>query len=329
MMNGNGDGREALQQRTLKNAIHCSGVGLHSGAKVSMTLHPAPANHGIVFRRSDIANSLDIAADWRSAVETPMCTTVVGTDGAKVATVEHLMSALSGSSIDNAIVELNGPEVPVMDGSAAPFVFLMECAGTVAQGAPRRVLEIRKPVTVSDPHRSITLSPGQGLRIEFEIDFDSRAVARQEWSIQVTQANYKRDISRARTFGFLCDVDALRERGLGRGGSLDNTVVVDGDGILNADGLRYGNEFVRHKVLDMIGDLYLTGAPMAGRVRGTRSGHALTLRLLKALFADSSAWSWREMTTADIEASVGETGMGDETGMGATAPPTRAVAARA
>jgi UDP-3-O-[3-hydroxymyristoyl] N-acetylglucosamine deacetylase len=327
-MNGNSNGRETLdtleglRQRTLKNAIHCSGVGLHSGAKVSMTLHPAPENHGIVFRRGDIANSMDIAADWRNAVETPMCTTLVGEDGATVATVEHLMSALSGSGIDNVIVELNGPEVPVMDGSAAPFVFLMECAGTVAQNAPRRVLEIRKPVTVSDPHRSATLSPGQGLWIEFEIDFDSRAVARQEWAVQVTQANYKRDVSRARTFGFLQEVDELRERGLGRGGSLDNTIVVDDSGILNEGGLRYGNEFVRHKVLDMIGDLYLTGAPMAGRVRGARSGHALTLRLLKALFADSSAWRWREMTSADME-------IPGETSMGATAPPTRAVAARA
>lgn len=326
MMNGNRVGRETLEglrQRTLKNAIHCSGIGLHSGAKVSMTLHPAPANHGIVFRRSDIADSKDISADWRSAVETPMCTTLVGADGAKVATVEHLLSAFSGSGIDNAIVELNGPEVPVMDGSAAPFVFLMECAGTVAQGAARRILEIRKPVTVSDPHRSVTLAPGQGLWIEFEIDFDSGAVARQEWAIQVTQANYKRDVSRARTFGFLREVDELREMGLGRGGSLDNTVVVDGGGILNAGGLRYGNEFVRHKVLDMIGDLYLAGAPVAGRVRGSRSGHALTLRLLKALFADSSAWRWRDITAADIEVSP------CQTGMGAAVPPTRAVAARA
>lgn len=323
MMNGSSVGHEGLQQRTLKNAIHCSGIGLHSGAKVNMTLLPAPANHGIVFRRSDIANSMTIAADWRSAVETPMCTTLVGADGAKVMTVEHLMSALSGSGIDNAIVELNAPEVPAMDGSAAPFVFLMECAGSVAQNAPRRVLEIRKPVTVSDPHRSATLAPGQGLWIEFEIDFDSGAVARQEWAFQMTQANYKRDISRARTFGFLHEVDALRERGLGRGGSLDNTIVVDGDEIINAGGLRFGNEFVRHKVLDMIGDLFLTGAPMAGRVRGTRSGHALTLRLLKALFADSSAWRWREMTTADIEVSMGETSMG------AAAPPTRAAAAHA
>jgi UDP-3-O-[3-hydroxymyristoyl] N-acetylglucosamine deacetylase len=323
MMNGSRVGHEGLRQRTLKNAIHCSGIGLHTGAKVNMTLHPAPANHGIVFRRGDIADSLDIAAGWQNAVETPMCTTLVGSDGAKVATVEHLMSALSGFGIDNVVVELNGPEVPVMDGSAAPFVFLMECAGTVAQSAPRRILEIRKPVTICDPHRSATLTPGQGLWIEFEIDFDSRAVARQEWSIQVTQANYKRDISRARTFGFLREVDELRKMGLGRGGSLDNTVVVDGDGILNDGGLRYGNEFVRHKVLDMIGDLYLTGAPVAGRIQGTRSGHAMTLRLLKALFADSSAWAWRDITTADIEIASGEAAMSGP------AAPARAVAARA
>lgn len=323
MMNGNSVGHEGLRQRTLKNAIHCSGIGLHTGAKVNMTLHPAPANHGIVFRRGDLAAGMNIPASWRNAVETPMCTTLVGADGAKVATVEHLMSALSGSGIDNVTVELNGPEVPVMDGSAAPFVFLMECAGTVAQDAPRRVLEIRKPVTVSDPHRSATLTPGQGLWVEFEIDFESGAVARQEWAIQVTRDNYKRDISRARTFGFLSEVDELRKMGLGRGGSLDNTVVVDGNGILNDGGLRYGNEFVRHKVLDMIGDLYLTGAPIAGRIRGARSGHALTLRLLKALFADSSAWAWRDMTLADMEISTAETAMGG------AVPPARAVAARA
>ena len=318
MINGSGIGHNDLRQRTLKNSIHCSGIGLHSGAKVNMTLHPAAANSGIAFRRVDIAGGLDIPADWRHAVETPMCATLVGADGTTVATVEHLMSALGGSGIDNAVVELNGPEVPVMDGSAAPFVFLMECAGTVEQNAPRRVLEIRKPVSVADPHRSATLVPGHGLWIEFEIEFDSAAVARQEWSVQITQASYKRDISRARTFGFLREVDELREMGLGRGGSLDNTVVVDGDGILNAGGLRYENEFVRHKVLDMVGDLYLVGGPLAGRVRGARSGHALTLRLLKSLFADSSAWTWREMTMADVNPS-----------MGAASPPVRAVAARA
>jgi UDP-3-O-[3-hydroxymyristoyl] N-acetylglucosamine deacetylase len=318
MLNGNGVGHGDLHQRTLKNSIHCSGVGLHSGAKVNMTLHPALANSGIVFRRNDISGSSDIPADWRHAVETPMCAALVGEDGTMVSTVEHLMSALAGSGIDNAVVELNGPEVPVMDGSAAPFVFLMECAGTVEQRAPRRILEIRHPVSVSDPHRSATLSPGNGLWIDFEIEFDSEAVARQEWSIQVTQASYKRDIARARTFGFLREVDELREMGLGRGGSLDNTVVVDGDGILNSGGLRYDNEFVRHKVLDLVGDLYLAGGPVAGRVRGARSGHAMTLRLLKALFADSDAWAWREMTTADVD-----------TPMGAASPPARAVAARA
>lgn len=317
-MNGNGVTHGGLRQRTLKNVIHCSGIGLHSGAKINMTLHPAEPGSGIVFRRNDVAGGIEIAASWQNAVETPLCTTLIDASGAKVAMVEHLMSALAGSGIDNVTVELNGPEVPVMDGSAAPFVFLIECAGTVEQRAPRRVLEIRKPVTVSDPHRSASVSPAHGFLVEFEIDFDSPAVAHQEWSIQVTQANYKRDVSRARTFGFLREVDELREAGLARGGSLDNAVVIDGDGILNAGGLRYDNEFVRHKVLDLIGDLYLAGAPVVGRVRGSRAGHALTLRLLRALFADSSAWALRDMTTADLEVP-----------MGAVAAPARAVAARA
>ena len=311
-----GDG--VLRQRTLKNSIHCSGIGLHSGLKVNMTLHPAEANTGIRFRRNGTVNGAEVAATWTNVVETPLSTTLMGDDGVKAGTIEHLMSALAGCAVDNAIVELSGPEVPVMDGSAAPFVFLIECAGTVAQDAPRRALEILKEVAVADTRRSASVTPGRGLSIDFEIDFDNPVVARQNWSLQVTPASYKQDVSRARTFGFLEEVEKLRAMGLALGGSLDNAVVISGDRILNDGGLRYENEFVRHKVLDLIGDLYLIGAPVIGRVRCVRAGHAMTLRMLKALFADQDAWRWRDMTETDLEAP-----------MGASVPPTRAVAAPA
>ena len=247
-----------------------------------------------------------------------MCTTLLGEGGVRVATVEHLLAALFGCAIDNCLIEINGPEVPAMDGSAAPFVFLIECAGTVEQAAPRRVLEIRKDVEVRDPDRTVSIGPGAGLAVEFEIDFKSRAISRQTWSGQIGQDSFKRDVSRARSFGFLEDVDRLRAMGLARGGSLENAIVISGDRILNEGGLRYDSEFVRHKVLDLIGDLYLAGGPIVGRVRGVRAGHALTLRLLKALFADEDAWAWRNMTEADTD-----------TPMGASVPPARAVAARA
>lgn len=294
-----------VPQRTIKNAIHCSGVGLHSGAKVNLTLHPAGADTGIVFRRTDIGDgSWAVPARWTHAVETPLCTTLVGADGARVATVEHLMSALAGCGIDNAVVEINGPEVPIMDGSAAPFVFLIECAGTVAQEAPRRVLEVRKEIQVGDdsPTRLAALSPAPRPTIDFEIDFDSPAVGRQAWSVEVSEGSYKREIANARTFGFLHEVDEMRAMGLARGGSLENAVVIGPDGVINEGGLRHRNEFVRHKVLDFYGDLYLAGGTIVGHACGVRAGHALTLRLLRALFADESAWAWREMTAADVGA---------------------------
>ena len=312
-----------IRQRTLKNSIHCSGIGLHSGAKVNMTLHAAAPNVGIVFRRTDLPNGpLEIPATWEHAIETPLSTTLAdragGPDGPKISTVEHLMSALVGCGIDNAVVELDGPEVPVMDGSAAPFVFLIECAGTLEQDAPRRVIEVLRDVSVSDSDRSASFSPASGMAVDFEIDFDSPVVGRQAWSMQVTEGAYKRDIARARTFGFLHEVDRMRAMGLARGGSLDNAIVISGDKILNTGGLRYENEFVRHKVLDLIGDLFLAGGPVIGLTRGYRAGHTLTLRLLQALFADREAWSWREMTEADLAQ-----------GMGAVTPPARAVASKA
>lgn len=310
-----------LNQRTLKNAIHCSGVGLHSGARITMTLHPAEADHGIVFVRSDRRGAPRIAATWDNAIETPLCSTLVGAGGIKVATVEHLLSAFAGCGIDNVLVELDGAEVPIMDGSAAPFVFLIECAGTLEQPESRRALKIVKTVEVVEPHRAAMLAPASPgatslLEIDFEIDFDSPLIARQSWRLALDPESYRREICRARTFGFLHEVDQLRARGLGLGGSLDNAIIIDGKGILNEGGLRYENEFVRHKILDSIGDLYLAGGPIAGSFTGRRAGHALTLRLLKTLFADKSAWRWVRL---------------DETlpALAAGALPARAVAARA
>ncbi len=289
----------SLRQQTVKTAIHCSGIGLHSGAKVAMTLRPADCNTGIVFRRKDLPGHPEIAATSANAVETPLCTTLRN-DVMQISTIEHMMAALAGMGIDNAIVELDGPEVPIMDGSASPFVFLIECAGVCEQTEARRAIRILKPVTVSDERRSGTLSPSaHGFCVSFDIDFESAAIARQSWSGALSSAGFKRDIARARTFGFLHEVDSLREAGLARGGSLDNAVVISGDGILNEGGLRFEDEFVRHKVLDSIGDLYLAGAPIIGHFEGHRAGHSMNLRLLAALFSQPDAWCWSEMTAAD------------------------------
>ncbi|WP_420349769.1 UDP-3-O-acyl-N-acetylglucosamine deacetylase [Pelagibius sp.] len=304
-----------VRQQTLKNSIHCSGVALHSGAKVNMTLHPAEANTGIVFRRTDADGGSEVQALWSNAVETPLCTTLVDGRGNQIATIEHLMSALCGCGIDNAVVELNGPEVPIMDGSAAPFVFLVECAGVAVQDSPRRAIRILSETTVSEPHRSAVLSPGAGYTVGFDIDFGDTLIGQQEWFTEVTESAFKRDVARARTFGFVQDIERMRAMGLARGGSLDNAIVVNGKEIMNEEGLRYGNEFVRHKVLDSIGDLYLAGGPIIGHFQGDKAGHALTLRLLNTLFADSEAWEWSEVPVTS--------------GRAASVQPDRAVAARA
>ncbi|HEX7969057.1 MAG TPA: UDP-3-O-acyl-N-acetylglucosamine deacetylase [Stellaceae bacterium] len=282
-------------QRTLKSAIHCRGVGLHTGARIAMTLHPAAPGTGIVFRRSDLAGA-EIKAHWRNAVEQPLCTRLDDGEGVSVATIEHLMASLAGLEIDNAVIELDGPEVPVMDGSAAPFVFLLECAGVAEQDAPRRAIKVLKAVTVGVQGKSAAIMPDDGFSMSFAIDFASDAIRNQDITIAVDPESFKADISRARTFGFLHEVDQMRAAGLALGGSLDNAVVINGDRVLNREGLRYVDEFVRHKVLDALGDLYLAGAPVIGHFRGVRSGHALNLRLLEALFADTSAWCFSELT---------------------------------
>ncbi len=289
----------SVRQRTLKNAITCSGTGLHSGAKVQLALRPAGANSGIVFRRTDPAGrDAEIPARWDHVADTRMNTTIGDGKGAVVGTIEHLMSALAGAGIDNCVIEVNGPEVPVMDGSAAPFVFLIECAGVRELDVPRRAIEILRTVSVGDHERSAVLTPGKGFSVSFEIDFDSPVIGRQEFFVDLANGAYARDIARARTFGFEHEVEALRAAGLGRGGSLDNAVVVSGDAVLNEDGLRYDDEFVRHKVLDSIGDLYLAGGPILGHFHGYRSGHALNNELLCAVFADETAWRWTTLDEA-------------------------------
>ncbi len=281
-----------LRQRTLKAAVSCSGIGLHSGAAIAMTMIPAVADTGIQFHRVDIDGGAVIPARWDHVVDTRMCTTVGNADGVVVATIEHLMAALAGCGIDNAIIELDGPEVPVMDGSSAPFVALIKEAGVVDQAKARRVVRVLKDVTVEDKGVTVTLSPGECLSFDFEIDFAETAVSRQQISLNVVNGSFCRDLAGARTFGFLHEVEQLRAAGLAKGGSLDNAVVVSGDRILNEGGLRFDDEFVRHKVLDAIGDLYLAGAPVIGSFRGVCSGHALNNRALHALFADPDAWCW-------------------------------------
>jgi UDP-3-O-[3-hydroxymyristoyl] N-acetylglucosamine deacetylase len=285
----------AVRQRTLKTSIGCTGIGLHSGAKVSMVLHPAEANSGIRFRRIDIAGAGAIVpADWAAVHDTRMNTCVRNEAGAVVGTIEHLMAALAGMQIDNCLIDINAPEVPVMDGSAAPFLFLIECAGVVEQSAPRRAIRVLKRVTVKDGDRVASLTPSTGFSLRFHIDFASTAISRQEFFVNLSRGTFKSEISRARTFGFEQEVAALRAHGLARGGSLDNAVVIDSTGtkVLNDDGLRYTDEFVRHKVLDAVGDLYLAGAPLIGHFNGVRSGHAVNNRLLRELFADKSAWTY-------------------------------------
>jgi len=262
-----------------------------------MNLHPADAGAGILFRRTDVpAADAVISASWRNVVDTRMATTLGNEAGTRISTVEHLMAALAGCGIDNAVIEVDGPEVPVMDGSAAPFVFLVECAGVVEQDAPRRAIRIESPVSVGDEKRFLSARPDDLFNISFEIDFEGAAMARQSLCMRLVNGTFKTDIARARTFGFAHEVDALREAGLARGGSLDNAVVISGNKVLNGDGLRYQDEFVRHKILDCVGDLYLAGGPIIGRIDALRSGHTLNHRLLNELFADDEAWSWVEMT---------------------------------
>jgi UDP-3-O-[3-hydroxymyristoyl] N-acetylglucosamine deacetylase len=280
-----------VRQRTLKNLIRATGVGLHTGEKVYMTLRPAPVNTGIVFCRTDLDPVVSIKGEAESVGETILGTTLVQ-DGVRVATVEHLLSALSGLGIDNAFVDLSASEVPIMDGSAGPFVFLVQSAGIVEQDAAKRFVRIRRPVEVRDGDKWARLEPFDGFKVNFEIEFDHPIfkVHQRKASMDFSSMSFLKEVSRARTFGFMRDMESLRSSNLVKGGSLDNAIVMDDYRILNEDGLRYENEFVRHKILDAIGDLYLLGHTLIGEYSGYKSGHGLNNMLLRALLASEEAW---------------------------------------
>ena len=280
-----------IKQRTLKNSIKATGVGLHTGDKVLLNLRPAAPNTGIVFRRTDLDPVAEVEARADHVGDTSLSTTLVK-NGVRVSTVEHLLSAFAGLGIDNAYVDVSAPEVPIMDGSAAPFVFLIQSAGIVEQNAPKRFVRILKPVQVTDGEKKAAFVPFDGFKVSFGIEFDHPAfVDRPKTaSIDFSSTSFVREVSRARTFGFLNEIEMLRENNLAMGGSLDNAVVVDDYRVINEDGLRYDDEFVKHKILDAIGDLYLLGHSLIGAFHGYKSGHALNNQLLLALLADESAW---------------------------------------
>ncbi|ESQ14279.1 MAG: UDP-3-O-(3-hydroxymyristoyl) glucosamine N-acyltransferase [Thiohalocapsa sp. PB-PSB1] len=271
--------------------IRATGVGLHTGNKVYLTLRPAAPDTGVVFRRVDLDPAVDIEARPANVGDTRLSTTLVKGD-VEVSTVEHLLSAFAGLGIDNAYVDVSAPEVPIMDGSAGPFVFLIQSAGIEEQNRPKRFIRIKRPVTVEDGDKFARFEPFEGFKVSFSIDFDHPAFTSrtQQASVNLSTISFVKEISRARTFGFLRDIEALRQQNLALGGSLDNAVVVDDFRVLNDDGLRYEDEFVRHKILDAIGDLYLLGHSLIGAFRGHKSGHALNNRLLRALLSQQDAW---------------------------------------
>lgn len=282
-----------IKQRTLKNVIRATGVGLHSGKKVYLTLRPAAVNTGIIFRRIDLDEPVDIPALAENVCDTTLCTSI-SHNNAKVATVEHLLSAVAGLGIDNLYIDLTAPEVPIMDGSAGPFVFLIQSAGIQEQEAAKKFIRIKKALKVEEDEKSAAFKPYEGFKVSFGIDFQHPVFQGrpQTATLDLSVTSFVKDVSRARTFGFMSDYETLRENNLALGGSLDNAVVVDDYRILNEDGLRYEDEFVKHKILDAIGDLYLLGHGLIGAFEGYKSGHALNNALLRNLLADESAWEY-------------------------------------
>lgn len=288
-----------IRQRTLKNAIRATGVGLHTGQKIYLTLLPAAIDAGIVFRRVDLDPVVEIQAKAENVGDTTLSTSLMKGD-VRVSTVEHLLSAMAGLGIDNAIVEVSAPEVPIMDGSAGPFVFLIQSAGIQEQAAAKKFIRIKKPVTVRDGDKVASFLPFEGFKVSFSIDFDhpvfqGRTLAT---SVDFSSTSFVKEVSRARTFGFMHEIEYLRSKGLAKGGSIDNAIVVDDYRILNEDGLRYEDEFVKHKVLDAIGDLYLLGNSLIGEFKAHKSGHALNNKSLRQLISEKDAW---EVVTFDDE----------------------------
>ncbi len=293
-----------IRQRTLKNVIRATGIGLHTGEKVYLTVRPAPVDTGIIFRRVDLDPVVEIPAAAENVGETTLSSTLVK-DDVKVGTVEHFLSAMAGLGIDNAYVELSAPEVPIMDGSAGPFVFLLQSAGIQEQDALKKFIRIKKPVKVEDGDKSATFLPFEGFKVSFEIEFDHPVFRgrTQTASIDFSSTSFVKEVARARTFGFMRDIEYLRSQNLALGGSVNNAIVVDEFRILNEDGLRYEDEFVKHKMLDAIGDLYLLGFSLIGEFVGHKSGHALNNQLLRQLMADQDAWeivTFADAATAPI-----------------------------
>jgi UDP-3-O-[3-hydroxymyristoyl] N-acetylglucosamine deacetylase len=279
----------SYNQRTLSYPVRCRGIGLHSGAPVNLALLPAPVNHGILFVRTDTPRPVAIPALAEYVVDTSLATSL-GKDGVRVGTVEHLMAALAGMGIDNVRVELDGPEVPIMDGSASPFAALISEAGVREQEEPRRLLVIKKAVTVVEGDKEATLAPASGFRVSCAIDFQHPLITAQTFELEFSNRCFARDISRARTFGFLREVEMLKKMGLARGGSLENAIVVDDFSILNPEGLRFPDEFVRHKILDAIGDVSLFGRPVVGHLKVFKTGHALNHKLVQKVLGDPSSF---------------------------------------
>jgi UDP-3-O-[3-hydroxymyristoyl] N-acetylglucosamine deacetylase len=285
---------DVTKQHTIGKIVKCKGIALHSGVISELAIKPAGVDHGIIFKRVDVGhNDPFVPADWRLVSDTVLSTTISNSSEISVSTIEHLMAAFAGCGIDNVLVEINGPEVPIMDGSSEPFVQMLEFSGIVEQELARHILKILKPINViGNGGEHITLLPAKHFSVDFEIDFNSNAIREKTLDISLVNGTFNHSISSARTFGFLEDVDRMRAAGLGLGGSLENVVVVDGENILNNGGLRYKDEFVRHKILDCVGDLYLSGGPILGRVTAYKSGHHFNNQLLKNLFADTDAWEW-------------------------------------
>ena len=285
---------EPRTQTTIAESVTLEGTGVHSGKPAAVSIHPAGPDEGLTFTRIDLADDIEIPASFDQVAATELCTVLGNPRRGGIATVEHLLAALRGCGIDNALVEIDGGEAPIMDGSAAPFVAAIEQAGLRRSRAPRRYLKVLKPVRVAQGSAEVELLPHNGFRLEVEIDFDTPLIGRQMCVFDLDRDTFRRDIARARTFGFMRDVERLWAAGFARGAGLENTVVVGEDRILNPEGLRYADEFVRHKALDAVGDLALAGAPLLARYRGVRPGHKLNHAVLTALFADRSAWAFVE-----------------------------------
>lgn len=283
-----------IRQRTLKETVQTTGVGLHSGRKVTLTLRPAAANTGIIYRRTDLSPAVEFPADPQSVRDTMLCTALVNDEGIRVSTVEHLNAALAGMGIDNIIVEVDAPEIPIMDGSASPFIFLLQQAGIEEQSAAKRFIRIKKPVRFEDGDKWAEFVPFNGFRMDFEIDFNHPAIESNEQRLKFdfSSQSFIRDVSRARTFGFMKDIEYLQSQNLCLGGSFDCAIVLDDYRILNEEGLRFDNEFVTHKLLDAVGDLYMCGHAILGEFRAYKSGHGLNNQLLRAVLADQEAWEW-------------------------------------